>query len=225
MKEKLKIWHISDTHAHHHLLEIPENIDMVIHSGDSTNYFDYFHNQPEFERFIEWFSQLPIKHKILIAGNHDAWAMKKYNIDKVKSLEIIYLEHEYCDIQGQLIFGSPYTPTFGNWYFMKDRNKLHKYWEVLDTGIDILITHGPPKFILDLSHNINHELEYCGDLSLFKKVIEVEPQYHLFGHIHNSENCYNEGIRKYGNTTFINSSVVTDNKFGKLTSQGNIIEL
>jgi Icc-related predicted phosphoesterase len=223
--KKLKIWHISDTHAHHDLLEIPKDIDIVIHSGDSTNYPDIVRNQPEFDLFIHWFAHLPIKHKILIAGNHDAWALKLYNKDKLKDLGIIYLEHEYCDIQGQLIFGSPYTPTFGNWHFMKDRGKLHQYWEALTSDIDILVTHGPPKFILDLSHNQNHELEYCGDNALFKKVLEIKPQFHLFGHIHNSKDCYNEGIRKFRDITFINSSVVTDGKFGKLSSNGNIFKI
>lgn len=225
MKEKLKIWHISDTHAQHNLLEIPKNIDMVIHSGDSTNYHDIVRNQPEFDLFIEWFANLPIKHKILIAGNHDAWALKQYNKNKIKNLGIIYLEHEFEFIEGKLIFGSPYTPTFGNWHFMKDRSKLHQYWEELSTGIDILVTHGPPKFILDLSYNKNHQLEYCGDNSLFKKVMEIKPKYHLFGHIHNSEDCFNEGVRKFKDITFINSSVVTDGKFGKLSSNGNIFEI
>ena len=36
-KTNMKIWHISDTHTFHGLLDIPENIDMVIHSGDATN--------------------------------------------------------------------------------------------------------------------------------------------------------------------------------------------
>ena len=221
----MNIWHISDTHDHHDLLELPSNIDLVIHSGDSTNYFDLFKNQLEFEKFILWFSQLPIKYKVLIPGNHDAWAMKKYNKDKVKSLGIIYLEHEFELIENKLIFGSPYTPTFGNWYFMKDRAKLHQYWEELCENIDILITHGPPKFILDLSHNKNHELEYCGDGALFKKVLEVKPKYHLFGHIHNSDDCYNQGIREFRDTIFMNSSVVTDGKFGKLSSNGNIFKI
>lgn len=223
--KKLKIWHISDTHAQHNLLEIPVNIDMVIHSGDSTNYYNIIRNQQEFDVFVHWFANLPIKHKVLIAGNHDAWALKQYNKDKLKDLGIIYLEHEYCEIENKLIFGSPYTPTFGQWYFMKDRSKLFHYWEVLIPNIDILVTHGPPKFILDLSYNKNHQLEYCGDNSLFKKVMEIKPKYHLFGHIHNSEDCFNEGIRRFKDVIFINSSLVTDGKFGKLSSNGNIIEL
>jgi len=49
----------------------------------------------------------------------------------------------------------------------------------------------------------------------------------MFGHIHNNEDIVNAGIRKvYGlDTIFSNGSVVTDRKFGKLTSNGNIFEL
>ena len=48
----MKIWHISDTHTFHNLLEIPENIDMVIHSGDATNPKEPYSNKVEMENFI-----------------------------------------------------------------------------------------------------------------------------------------------------------------------------
>jgi len=226
--KKLKTWFISDTHMQHHSLIVPKDIDCVIHAGDSTNFYELYKNQLEFENFINWFSNLPVKNKILIAGNHDVWATKKYNVDKVKELGIHYLEHEYMELEGRLIFGSPYTPTFGNWHFMKDRSKLSQYWEVLIPNIDILITHGAPKGILDLSHNSNHVLEYCGDGALRKAIFKTQPKYHVFGHIHDSENCYNSGVCTLSNikTTFINASCVTDGKFDKgCSSNGQIIHL
>jgi Icc-related predicted phosphoesterase len=224
----MKIWFISDTHALHNSINVPKNVDTVIHAGDSTNYYDWLKNQIEFEDFINWFSNLPIKHKVLIAGNHDAWAMKPYNISRIKDLGIIYLEHGYCEIDNKLIFGSPYTPTFGNWYFMKDRSKLSKYWEDITDIIDILITHGPPKGILDLSHNQKHELEYCGDTALRKAVFKNNPKIHIFGHIHDSKDCFNSGYMKVSNldTLFINASTVTDNRFNEgCTSHGQIFNI
>ncbi len=224
----MRIWAISDTHSQHNTLVIPNNIDTVIHGGDCTNWYDIIRNQLEFNNFIDWFIELPIRYKVLIAGNHDAWAMKRYNIDKIKDLGIYYIEHEYLDLKDKLIFGSPYTPTFGQWYFMKDRSKLHQYWDSLNEGIDILITHGAPKSILDLSHDKNHKLEYCGDNALTKAIFKYKPKYHIFGHIHNSEDCYNSGIRILPdlNTTFINASVVTDNKFDLgCTSHGQVFEI
>ena len=46
MKKK-RIWHISDTHSYHDLLEIPKDIDIVIHSGDCSNVRDPYNNEPE----------------------------------------------------------------------------------------------------------------------------------------------------------------------------------
>lgn len=226
--KKLKTWFISDTHAQHKHLIIPKNVDTIIHAGDSTNYYDWLNNQPEFEDFISWFNNLPIKNKILIAGNHDAWAIKKYNIDRVKELGIHYLEHEYLELEGRLFFGSPYTPTFGNWHFMKDRSKLSRYWEALTTGIDVLITHGAPKGILDLSHNREHKLEYCGDSALTKAVFINQPKFHVFGHIHDNKGCFNSGVTKLSacSTTFINASVVTDGKFNQgCSSNGQVFDI
>lgn len=218
----MKIQSISDTHGFHNDIQIDENIDMFIYGGDSTNYYDLYKNAPEFESFYNWIINLKVKYKILIAGNHDTWATKKYNIDKLKNNGIIYLENELIDIEGIKIFGSPITPNFGNWHFMKDRSKLDKFWQkALNTDIDILVTHGPPKFILDLSHNKEHKLEYCGDKALFNHVMRIKPKYHIFGHIHNSDDCYNQGVRVYNDITFMNVSSVHDGRFDRgLTSNG-----
>lgn len=41
----MKIWHISDTHGHEHLIQVPKNIDLVIFSGDESNYYDVWKNE------------------------------------------------------------------------------------------------------------------------------------------------------------------------------------
>lgn len=66
----MKCWIVSDTHALHNELKIPKDIDTIIHCGDSTNYKDWLRNEQEFRPFLEWFNNLEIKNKILIAGNH-----------------------------------------------------------------------------------------------------------------------------------------------------------
>ena len=225
----MKIWHISDTHTYHNLLEIPENIDMVIHSGDCSNPRDPFNNEPEVRAFIQWFKELPIKHKIYVAGNHDT-SIEKGLVKKIdfSGYNIHYLENEYIDIEGIKIFGSPHTPQFGNWAFMKDRVKLERFWrKAINEPCDIIVVHGPPKGILDKSYDRNHNMESCGDKSLLNRVLEVEPDYMLFGHIHNCDDIVNAGMLKLSNykTLFSNGSVVTDGKFGKLSSNGNIFEI
>ena len=222
----MKTWIISDTHGHHRSLKVPEGIETIIHAGDSTNFYNLYDNIPEFHDFKTWFLDLPIKNKILIAGNHDAWATKKYNIDDMKGVGVIYLEHEAAIVEGHTIFGSPYTPNFGNWYFMKDRAKLSRYWEILGTNIDVLITHGPPKGILDLTENPDYTLEQCGDGALYKKVMKVKPTYHIFGHIHDCKECRNAGMLKRDGITFINAAVIEDGRFDKgPINNGHIIEI
>ena len=225
----MRIWHISDTHTFHELLEIPEGIDMVIFSGDCSNPRDPYNNEPEVRRFIDWFSTLPIEYKIFVAGNHDTSIEKKLVTNQdFLSNGIIYLENEHIIIEGIKIFGSPYTPQFGQWSFMKARHKLDALWQnAIDDDADIIVVHGPPKGCLDLSYDRSGNLGFCGDKSLLNRVFQVKPKLMLFGHIHNCEDIINAGTlqRSYLQTIFSNGSVVTDNEFGRLSSNGNIFEI
>jgi len=225
----MKIWHIGDTHTYHNLLEIPKGVDMVIFSGDCSNPRDPYSNEPEVRRFIDWFSSLPIKYKVFIAGNHDSSIEKglvtKEDFDKK---DIYYLENTHITIEGIKIFGSPYTPQFGQWSFMKERHKLDRMWDnIIEDDSDIIVVHGPPKGMLDLSYDRRGNLENCGDKSLMNKVQIVKPKLMLFGHIHDNNNIINAGTRTVRglDTIFSNGSVVTDGKFGRLSSNGNILEI
>lgn len=225
----MKIWHIGDTHTFHELLEIPENMDMVIFSGDCSNPKDPYQNESEVRTFIDWFSALPIQYKIFVAGNHDTSIEKGLvTLTNFIASNIIYLENDYVEIEGLKIFGSPLTPTFGNWAFMKSRDKIDKSWQLVEDDIDILITHGPPKGVLDYSYNRDGVLERCGCNSLKKHVLNrIKPKLMCFGHVHTCKDLINAGILQLAgiDTIFSNGSVVTDGKFGKLSSNGNIIEL
>ncbi len=229
MKKK-RIWHISDTHSYHDLLEIPKDIDIVIHSGDCSNVRDPYNNEPEVRKFIDWYSELPIKHKIYVAGNHDSSIEKKLvTKDDFEGNGIFYLEDSWISMCGFKIHGSPISPNFGNWSFMKSRDKLDRHWErSVDDDVDILITHTPPKGILDISEDRDGKLEFCGCKALKRHVItRIKPKLMLFGHIHNSDDIINAGTMKLSicDTIFSNGSVVTDRRFGKLSSNGNIFEL
>jgi Icc-related predicted phosphoesterase len=230
MKKRLKLWHIGDTHGYHYLLTIPKDIDWVIHSGDFSNYRDVYKNEPEARDFIQWYGSLKIPIKILIAGNHDAYACN--GVKEFRKLcdffNIIYLENENIILDDIKIFGSPNTPNFGNWHFMKNRAKMDKHWSQVDEDVDLLVVHGPPKGILDITENYDRSLEFCGDNALRNHVINrIKPKLCLFGHIHNISDIINAGTRIIPNcdTVFSNGSVVTDRKFGTLSSNGNILKI
>jgi len=203
----IKIWCISDSHCKHKQLTIPEDIDIVIHAGDASNYRDLSQNDAEMHEFLLWFSKLPIKHKIYVPGNHDTSVEKgMHNFEDYGG--IIVLINEEVTIEGIKIYGSPITPTFGvGWAYNSSHNKIHKYWDKIPDNTDILVTHGPAKGILDLT--VNNGYYQCGCKTLLNKVLQIKPKYHIFGHIHDESLIYNAGIFKPTNisTTFINASV------------------
>ena len=226
----MKILHISDTHTYHGLLDVPKDIDMIIFSGDCSNPKDPYLNREEVLNFIEWVKSLDVEYKIMCAGNHDV-SIERNFITQADFLEagITYLENDWVEIEGLKIFGSPQTPSFGNgWAFNKKREKMHDHWKHIPDDVDIIVTHGPPKGILDLSYDRENNLERCGDSALLKRVLQVKPKLVCFGHIHNTEDIINAGtmtLSAYPEITFSNGSVVTDGKFGKLSSHGNIFEI
>jgi len=224
-----RIWHISDTHTYHEQLTIPEDIDIVVFSGDCSNPKDAFENEPQVRKFISWYKNLPIKYKIFVAGNHDT-SIEKRLVTGSDFDGIIYLENEHVTIEGIKFFGSPNQPTFGTgWSFNKAREKLDRHWSLVDDDVDVFIVHGPPKTILDAAYNPhNGVLENCGCNALKRHLLErIKPKLCLFGHMHNNKDIINAGTLKLSAhiTVFSNGSVVTDKLFGQLTSNGNILEI
>lgn len=219
----MKIWHLSDTHCLHDELKIPK-VDMVIHSGDFSNSNNRAINSNEVVNFIDWFSELPIKYKILVAGNHDVSIENRLILpSNIRAKGIFYLENSEVEIEGIKIWGSPITPSFGNnWAWNMKRHKIHAVWEQIPLDTDIIITHGPPKGILDL----NQDLEMCGCTSLLKVIKKINPIFSFFGHVHSNQNCDNSGIRKISSlrTMFSNGAVVKDGK-KMLISNGNLLKL
>lgn len=212
MKNKLRILHISDTHQKHYNLEIPDNIQVVIHSGDASNSRDPYINSNEMLDFMEWYKNFPADKKIFVPGNHDTSIERGLITRKdFEDAGIIFLNHESYDLDGIKIFGSPYTPSFGKgWAYNVARHKLYNYWEDIPENTEILITHGPPKHILD-----NDLDQLLGCKSLYNKAKQLPNlKIHQFGHIHNrvrrDEIYINRGsyIDPKTQTKFINASCV-----------------
>lgn len=200
----MKLWAISDTHNRHEELIVPEDIDIVIHAGDAASIKDPYRNENELKSFLEWYSSLPIKHKIYIPGNHDT-SLQARLLKEEQFPEIDTLIHRSIKIEDRVkIFGSPYQPQFGhNWAFNRKPNTLWKLWQDIPDDTDILVTHCPPKHILDLSKDKYN----CGDLHLYNRIKEVQPKYHFFGHIHE---CGGQTLQdlKFGKTKFYNAAVM-----------------
>jgi Icc-related predicted phosphoesterase len=208
------------------MLDVPV-VDMALFAGDESNHKIPAVNFHECMDFLVWYSTLDIEYKVYVAGNHStAIDCKMITRNMIEDLGLIYLEHESVEIEGIKIFGSPYTPRFGvGWGFNVNRDRLHDYWQEIPDDTSILITHGPPKGILDLSVNRDGYFEQTGCTALYKRVLELQCDYNIFGHIHDERGCNNAGMLKLNNcvTTFINASVV-DLKH-RLVNNGEIIDI
>lgn len=225
----MKTWLISDTHGNHWQLT-PPDVDLVIFAGDESNYHIPYQNEIECWDFLAWFSKLNITHKIMIAGNHSAAIERRLvTPQEIRGLGIHYLEHEYLEIEGFKFFGSPYTPTFSSWFYMKSRETIGRYWNEVDGPLDVLITHGPPKSILDITTDRYGKTEHVGDSSLYKAVQRIKPKFHVFGHIHsNREGDINSGIfMPTGSpTTYCNAACVRDGEIEMgVINNGIIIDI
>lgn len=204
----MKIVILSDTHGMHFPVKVPDG-DILIYCGDFCNWGV----KDEVKSFNKWLSSLPHARKIVIAGNHDICldpdcddprtGNKKYNGHELIG-NADYLENESIEIEGIKFWGSPYTPTFLNWAFMKDDSDLAEIWSKIPEDIDVLITHGPAYGILDATPRG----ENVGSKSLLKRIEELKSlKYHLFGHIHG---CYGVYQAKTYTPIFINASVCTE---------------
>jgi hypothetical protein len=199
---------ISDTHGvdihendtHPFRLPLPK-VDVLLHCGDLTQ----VGGQGPFRKALQMMGHLEAELKLVIAGNHDLELDGEYwrtHLDEeggdepeehdqavaimkgplAKEAGVTYLDegtHSFTLKNGASfsIFVSPYSPAFGDWAFgyapSEDR------FRHLNDHVDIIMTHGPPKNILDLSPHGNVGCDHV--LAALKR---TKPLLHCFGHIH-----------------------------------------
>ena len=194
----MKITFFSDTHSLHEQVIVPQ-ADMVVHTGDISK----LGQSKDVKKFIRWFTALPHRYKVFIAGNHDFIAEREP--ERFRSFlneDIIYLENESVTIEGINIWGSPITPEFFDWAFNRKRGaEIDAYWQKIPEDIDLLLTHGPPLGFGD--RTVRGDRAGCADL--LRHVEQKRPRYHVYGHIH-------EGYGRYRNahTDFINASILDE---------------
>ena len=182
----MRIIHISDTHnMHRQLTNLPEG-DVIVHSGD----FTMMGTEGEALDFMEWFCNLPHRHKVFIAGNHD-FCLRGARLEGLDE-NCHYLCNSGVQIDGVKFYGVP--------MFFEDaiNRRAENDFMNIPPDTDVLITHQPPEDILDLSDEIHY-----GDPFLRQRVMQVHPRFHLFGHIHKAA-----GVEEWNGSVFSNGAVL-----------------
>lgn len=187
---------ISDTHGYHSQLMLPQ-ADVYVIAGDFTQRG----NVQEIAAFNYWLSTIPAKHKIVIAGNHDFYFQRDRWTARSLLTNAIYLQDSEWIIDDIKFYGSPWQPRYFDWAFNLDRGEpLRKVWAQIPEDTDVLITHGPPKGFLDEN---TRDIEKCGCEDLLNRMLQLNIQAHVFGHIHEHGGCRTALTLPSGNTTML----------------------
>lgn len=197
----MKLVCISDTHSlHRRIPNVPDG-DILIHAGDCLgagtldNVLD----------LNDWLGSLPHEHKIVIAGNHDWIFQEAPALAREALTNATYLEDSGVEIDGLSFWGSPWTPTFMEWAFMRDRGQpIYEKWELIPDKTDVLITHGPPKNVGD-EVSLGFRSFNAGCIDLLHRIDQLSLKAHVFGHIHEGYGEY-----KRGTARLINASTCTE---------------
>ena len=190
----VKLVLFSDTHGHHRRMAVPDG-DILIFAGDMF----LFGDGNSLEDFNAFLGELPHRHKLVIAGNHD-YCFEKESARSAASLSnAIYLQDQAIALDGIKLYGSPWQPQFGNMAFNLERGAaLREKWDMIPADTDVLITHAPPFGRGDRTA----QGEHLGCQDLLEAVQRIQPRLHVFGHIHEAV-----GTSQAGKTTFINASI------------------
>ena len=163
---------ISDTHGTQP--EVPQG-DLLIHAGDLSQ----TGSLEEIQTTVDWLKTLSHPHKVIIAGNHDI-TFETEDKGRLDLGNMTYLQDSstgvrFANGRALNIYGSPWTPTPGTWAFQHDRDE--DVWTGrVPENTDILVTHRPPRFHLDVAD--------FGDVNLLKELWRTRPILHVFGHVH-----------------------------------------
>ena len=183
----MTILHFSDTHGKHVGLGDLPVADVLVHSGD----FTLNGSDEEALDFLEWFCDLPYKHKIFIAGNHDG-CMIDASLDGLPE-NVHYLNNSGVTIDGVSFYGVPMLAEVVD----GEIRHLERY-DLIDENVDVLVTHCPPMGILD---NTDGKILYGSPL-LLERLTAIKPKMNLFGHVHEAY-----GTMEWKGMTFSNAAV------------------
>ncbi|KAJ4316539.1 hypothetical protein N0V84_007818 [Fusarium piperis] len=173
---------------------LPE-ADVVLHCGDLTLHSTV----PEYQSTFDVLRSIRAPLKLVIAGNHDTALDERFWINEARGTReamnqvrdiveaaradgVRYLTegvHEFTLDNGARlkVYASQWTPSCGGWAFQY--NDGHNF--EIPNGIDVAMTHGPPRGILDFAGMTGTR---AGCLDLLRAVARARPKIHCFGHIH-----------------------------------------
>lgn len=207
---KTKFLILSDTHGMEFRPEDKptQNVDVAIHCGDLTEEsklkefqasirllrdmnapfklliagnHDFTMDTPAFQKKIA--DAKPTLDANLVRKVYGDYGQARQILEDARDAGIIVLDegnHQFDLENGArlTVYASPWTPSLGDWGFQYRPDQGHTF--DVARGVDVMITHGPPKGIMDYTDDKRR----AGCPHLFEAVARARPRLHCFGHIH-----------------------------------------
>jgi len=194
---------LSDTHMKHRLIDVPPG-DVLLLCGDLLvmDKGAELGGVQQLEDINQWLGTLPHRYKLVIAGNHDR-TIEELGKNRVRAIftNATYLQDEEVTLLGIRIYATPVSIRGLSWnrafQYRRESDEMRQLVNRIPEGIDILMSHGPPFGYGDGNR---------GCRCLRERIHQIQPRYHVFGHIHTHYGVYLSPIVP---TIFINTSSST----------------
>ncbi len=213
----MKLVCLSDNHSNYEDFTVPDG-DILIHAGDFS-----FQGKPrEIVDFMDWLNRQPHTHKLWIPGNHELSLEDfSYNIEVIeKDTNSICIHDKETTIDGVKFCGTAFTPEFNNWAYNLTNRQSSLFWDIMP-NTDVLVTHGPPRNVLDVS---SFEGRPLGCPYHFEYLKRTKPKINIFGHIHGSGGLEEKLQWDDGSTTHCANVAVLNEKY-KFKNKPTVLEI
>ncbi len=211
----MKVAVTSDTHGRQNWVMPP--CDVFVHAGDITCRGS-IEEISKFAARLRDEMSLPQgpRHAIIVPGNHDqCFELFPTPVRELFGENVHVLLDRAVVLDGVRFYGSPWTPPFMRWHFMADESRLASLYSGMPDILDMLVTHGPPRGILDPGGREPH----VGSTALADAIVTRQIAHHVFGHLHDAGG---QSIQR-GGTIFHN--VAACNEQYVLVNQPKVVQL
>lgn len=166
--------------------------------------------------FLPWTDSLPYKRVIFIGGNHDFFLEDLHNggIEKIgcqynarevenilmpeglgKKHKVTYLFDSSSTIDNKTFYGTPWIAELDRWAFYKDDDELRNIYDKIPSGVDVLMTHMPPK-VNDIGRVLQGGVfntgSDFGSQDLADVINSKNIKYSISGHVHSGNHQFED---------------------------------
>ena len=219
---KVKILCMSDLHGcvdYSKLADaaIRRRVDVVAVAGDIETSVIGASHERHFEReFIGMCSKMLFHGIEVVAtpGNHDSFLREELGNGRKRFAGNLHILVDRCEtVCGLKFYGTPWVPFInGQWCWERADNRLDEKFDLIPSGIDVLVCHTPPEGVgeeetFDVSRqHYRMYWKHFGSKSLREAILRCRPRCVVCGHIHSGDHRLN----RVGESALINCSLIDE---------------